>query len=104
MLSRYSERCILLFVSWFVSELCLLDFIFLIGLQRAPNDDASRKANAVLNRIGTGLLRQSKNDKSSSRKDVLSVLAQANSMEDKAHQMSDRDVLSRAYKNLFLDR
>ena len=73
-----------------------------IESQPAPNDDVSRKASAVMNRIGTGLLKQSKGDKSSPRKDVLSVLAQANSMEAKAHQMSDEDVMSRAFK-LILD-
>ena len=51
-----------------------------------------------MDRIGTGLLKQIKSDKSSTRKDILSVLAQANTMEDKAHQLSDVDVLSRAYK------
>ena len=51
-----------------------------------------------MNRIGTGLLKQSKNEKSSTRKDILSVLAQVNTMEEKAHQMSEEDVLSRAYK------
>ena len=51
-----------------------------------------------MNRIGTELLKQSKGDKLSPRKDVLSVLAQANTMEEKAHQMSDEDVKSRAYK------
>ena len=50
-----------------------------------------------MNRIGTGLLQQSKVD-SFQRKDVLSILAQANSMEEKAHQMNDEDVKSRAYK------
>ena len=69
-----------------------------IGLQPAPNDDARRKASAVMNRIGTGLLKQSKGDKLSPRRDVLSVLARANSMEEKAHQMKDEDVMSRAYK------
>ena len=53
-----------------------------------------------MNRIGTGLLKQSK-DKSSHRKDVLSVLAQVNTMEEKAHQMKDEDVLSRAYNTLW---
>ena len=77
-------------------------FYHLIGLQPAPNDDARRKAGAVMNRIGTGLLKQSKSDGSSTRKDILSVLAQANTREEKAHQMSDGDVLSRAYK-LILD-
>ena len=74
------------------------------GLQPAPNDDAARKATAVMNRIGTGLLKQSrsKGDDSFQRKDVLSILAQANSMEEKAHQMKDEDVMSRAYK-LILD-
>ena len=51
-----------------------------------------------MNRIGTGLLKQSKGDKSSHRKDILSVLAQANSMEEEAHRMNDEDVMSRAYK------
>ena len=57
-----------------------------------------------MNRIGRGLLKESKGDKSSSRKDVLSVLAQANSMEEKAHQMNDEDVMSRAYYKPILDR
>jgi hypothetical protein len=71
-----------------------------IGLQPAPNDDVTRKATAVMNRIGTGLLKQSKGkgDNSFQRKDVLSILAQANSMEEKAHQMNDDEVMSRAYK------
>ena len=68
-----------------------------IALQPAPNDAANRKASAVMNRIGTGLLKEGKGDKSH-RKDVLSVLAQANSMEDKVHQMKDEDVMSRAYE------
>jgi hypothetical protein len=55
-----------------------------------------------MTRIGTELLKQSKNEKSSTRKDILSVLAQANAMEEKSHQMSDEDVLSRAYE-LILD-
>ena len=50
-----------------------------------------------MNRIGTGLLEQSKGDKSL-HKNVLSVLVHANTMEEKAHQMKDEDVLSRAYK------
>jgi hypothetical protein len=49
-----------------------------------------------MNRIGRGLLEQIKGDKSSHRKDVLSVLAQANTTEEKAHQMKDEDVMSRA--------
>ena len=51
-----------------------------------------------MHRIGTGLLKESKGDKSSRRKDVLSVLAQVNTMEEKAHRMTDEDVMSRAYK------
>ena len=69
-----------------------------IGLQPAPNDSARAKAAAVMNRIGTGLLKQSKDDKSSHHKNVLSVLVHANAMEEKAHQMTDEDVLSRAFK------
>ena len=48
-------------------------------------------------RIGTGLLKQSR-DVSSHRKDILSVLARANTMEEKTHQMKEEDVISRAYK------
>ena len=69
-----------------------------IGLQPAPNDAIRNKAAAVMHRIGTGLLKESKGDKSSRRKDVLSVLAQVNTMEEKAHRMTDEDVMSRAYK------
>ena len=59
-------------------------------LQPAPNETERKKAAAVMNRIGTGLLMQSRSDKSSSlRKDILSILAQANTMEEKAHQMKD---------------
>ena len=49
-----------------------------------------------MNRIGTGILKQTR-DKSMHRKDILSVLAQANTMEEKAYQMKDEDVMSRAY-------
>ena len=80
----------------------LIYHLIYIGLQPAPNDAVRAKAAAIMNRIGTGLLKQSKGDKSSHRKNVLSVLVQANSMEEKAHQMKDEDVLSRAYK-LILD-
>ena len=72
-------------------------FIY-IGLQPAPNDYARLKAKAVMNRIGMGLLKQSKGDTLSHCKDVLSVLSKANSMEEKAHQMKDEDVVSRAYE------
>jgi hypothetical protein len=52
-----------------------------------------------MNRIGTGLLKEgSSGDKSSHRKDILSVLAHANTMEEKVHQMNDEDVMSRACK------
>ena len=52
-----------------------------------------------MSRIGRGLLKQSKGDnlKSSHHKNILSVLVHANTMEEKAHQMKDEDVLSRAY-------
>jgi hypothetical protein len=55
-----------------------------------------------MDRIGTGLLEQSKGVKSFERKDILSILAQANSKEEKGHRMKDEDVKSRAYK-LILD-
>jgi hypothetical protein len=71
-----------------------------IGLQPAPNDDARRKAVAVMRRIGKGLLKQSKGDKSSHRKDILSVLVQANGMEEEAHRMKDEDVMSRVYETI----
>ena len=67
-----------------------------LDLQPAPNDAVTRKAVTVMNRIGTGLLKQSKGDESSQRKDILSVLAKANTMEDEAHRMKDEDVMSRA--------
>ena len=51
-----------------------------------------------MKRIGTGLLKQSKGDNSSDRKSILSVLIQANTLEEKSHQMKDEDVLSRVYK------
>jgi hypothetical protein len=69
-----------------------------IGLQPAPNDDIRRKASTVMNRIGRGLLNQSKDEKSFHRRDILSLLAQANSMEEEAHRMKDEVVMSRAYK------
>jgi hypothetical protein len=70
-----------------------------LGLQPAPNDALTHKATAVMNRIGMGLLKKCKADNVdnlSRRKDILSVLAQANTMEDEAHQMNDEDVMSRA--------
>ena len=56
-----------------------------------------------MKRIGTDLLKKSKDNKSSGRKDILSVLIQANTMEDLSGQMSDEDVLDRVYK-LILDQ
>ena len=56
-----------------------------------------------MNRIGMGPLEKSKGNKSSHRKDILSILAQANTMKEKAHQMTDEDVMSRTYKRI-LDR
>ena len=86
----------------FLVRICIITSPFYhliyIGLQRAPNDDVRDKAGATMKRIGMGLLKESKGDKSSRRKDILSVLANANSMEEKAHQMNDEDVMSRAYK------
>ena len=84
----------------FLVRICIVTSPFYhlinIGLQPAPNDDVRSKAKAVMNRIGTGLLKESKGNNLSPRKDVLSVLAQANTMEEKAHQMTDEDVMSRA--------
>ena len=48
-----------------------------------------------MSRIAVGLLEQTK-DKSSHRKDLLSVLAQANT-----RQMNEEDVTSRAYNPLW---
>ena len=60
-----------------------------------------------MNRIGSDLLKQSKasleDNKSSGRKDILSLLVQANTMEDLSGRMTDEDVLDRVYK-LILDR
>ena len=73
-------------------------YLIYIGLQPAPNDAVRSKAAAVMKRIGTRLLKESKGNKSTDRKNVLSVLIQANTLEEKSHQMKDEDVLSRAYK------
>ena len=57
-----------------------------------------------MGRIGAQLLNQTKEDnqgdKSSSRKDILSLLVRANSMQDlpEAQRMKDEDVMARAYK------
>ena len=54
-----------------------------------------------MGRIGARLLNQTKDNskggKSSSRKDVLSLLVQANDLPE-AQQMKDEDVMGRAYK------
>lgn len=55
-----------------------------------------------MRRIGSDLLKQSKasyeDKKSSGRKDILSLLVQANAVEDLPGRMSDEDVLDRVYK------
>ncbi|KAF8802404.1 cytochrome P450 [Phlegmacium glaucopus] len=70
----------------------------------APNDAERKKASSVMGRIGSDLLKQSKasheddkRNKSSGRKDILSLLVQANAMQDlpEAQRMSDEDVLAR---------
>jgi hypothetical protein len=70
-------------------------FLIYIGLQPAPIDAVTQKAVAIMNDIGTGLLKESKSDKTY-RKDILSVLAKANNVEAKANRMKDEDVMSRA--------
>jgi hypothetical protein len=80
-----------------------------VGLQPAPNDDARNKANAVMNRIGTGLLKQTKasladdkaNSKSSRRKDILTLLVRANTMEVEAERIKDEDMMARTYKIIY---
>ena len=65
------------------------------------------KASAVMKRIGTDLLKKSKasyeDNKSSGRKDILTLLVQANTKEDLMGRMTDEDVLDRECK-LILDR
>ncbi|KAF8802410.1 cytochrome P450 [Phlegmacium glaucopus] len=69
----------------------------------APNDAATKKASAVMRHIGSDLLKQSrasheddKGIKSSGSKDIISLLVQANAMQDlpDAQRMSDEDVLA----------
>ncbi|KAF8802406.1 cytochrome P450 [Phlegmacium glaucopus] len=68
----------------------------------APNDAETRKASAVMGRIGSDLLKQSKashgdkRNKSSGRKDILSLLVQANTMQDlpEVQRLTDEDVLA----------
>ena len=76
-----------------------------MGLQPAPNDAVRIKASTVMNRIGTGLLKQcklsqddGKGNKSPRRKDMLSLLVHANTAEAEAQRLSDEDVLSRVYQ------
>ena len=57
--------------------------------QPAPHEAEMEKAADAMSRIGIGLLEQTK-DKSSHRKDLLSVLANT-------RQMNEEDVMSRAY-------
>jgi len=56
-----------------------------------------KKASTVMTRIGTDLVKQSKasleDNKSSGRKDILSLLVKANTKEDLPGRMSDEDVL-----------
>lgn len=55
-----------------------------------------------MKRIGSDLLKQSRasyeGNKSSGRKDILSLLVQANTLEDLPGRMTDEDVLDRAYE------
>jgi hypothetical protein len=73
-----------------------------MGSQPAPNEAETKKATVVMDRVGAHLIQQSKasqeDNKSSSRKDVLSLLIRANTMEAKAQQMKDADVSARAFK------
>ena len=80
-----------------------------MGWQREPNDAARKKANAVMNRIGAALVKQSKashNDdkenKSAKGKNILSLLVQANTAEAEAERITDDDVMARAYKLIFI--
>ena len=75
-----------------------------MGLQPAPNDAERKRAIDVMGRIGSDLLRESKacqedSKLSSSRKDILSLLIRANTMQDlpEAHRLND-EVMARAYK------
>jgi len=73
----------------------------LLRFLRAPTDAARKKANAVMNRIGAGLVKQSKashNDdkenKSAKGKNILSLLVHANTMEAEAERITDDDVMA----------
>ena len=72
--------------------------LILIGLQPAPNDDVIVRGKVIMNCIVTRLLKQIRGDSTSPQKDILSLLAHANTMEKKAHRMTDEDVIGRAYK------
>jgi cytochrome P450 len=68
---------------------------------RAPTDAARKKAHAVMNRIGTGLVKQSKafhNDdkgnQSARGKNILSLLVHANTVEKEAERITDDDVMA----------
>ena len=73
--------------------------IFYMGLQSAPIDTETEKANAVMIRIGADLLNETKDDyesgKSSSRKDILSLLVRANDLPE-ALRLKDENVVARA--------
>ena len=62
------------------------------------------KAHTVMNRIGTGLLKQSKtaleDDKGSKsqRKDILSLLVHANTLEAEGQRIREEDILACAHK------
>ena len=78
-------------------------------MQPTPDDAERNKASAEMTRIGSDLLKRSKvsyeGNKLSGRKDILSLLVQANTKEDLAGRMSDQDVLDRVYRDkLILDR
>ena len=71
-------------------------------MQPTPGDAERNRASAVMKGIGTDLLKQSKafheDNKSSGRKDILSLLVQANTKEDLSGRMTDDDVLDREYE------
>jgi len=66
----------------------------------APNDTERKMASAVMGRIGAGLLKQTKaaqeDDKRSTRRDLLSLLIQANTIQDlpEAQRLDDEQVMS----------
>jgi len=68
---------------------------------RAPTDAARKKARAVMDRIGTGLVKQSKafhngdkGNQSASGKNILSLLVHANTVEKEAERITDDDVMA----------